>query len=157
MLTKKWKLALALCVSLFGGVAAAQGVAPDASVPVKGPFMAKFDTNGDGVLEPNERAAMREAMQAKRAEKKKEILAKYDLNHDGVLEPNERKLMIDDRAAKQFEKMDVNKDGVVSLAEFQAFREAHPRMGRWGKGKFRGHGRFERGGQQGSDSDLKVE
>jgi Ca2+-binding EF-hand superfamily protein len=105
---------------------------------VKGPFMAKFDTNGDGVLEPNERAAMRAAIQAKHAAKKAEMLAKYDTNRDGILEPNERKVMIDDRAAKQFAKMDVNNDGTVTLAEFQAFRESHAgRHARWGKGRFR--------------------
>jgi hypothetical protein len=53
--------------------------------------------------------------------------------------------MIDDRAAKQFAKMDVNKDGTVTLAEFQAFRESHAgRHARWGKGRFR---RGLRGGQ----------
>jgi hypothetical protein len=157
MLTKKWNLAIALCASLFGGVAAAQGVAPDASVPVKGPFMAKFDTNGDGVLEPNERAAMRAAIQAKREQKKQEMLAKYDLNHDGVLEPNERKLMLDDRAAKQYAKMDVNKDGDVTLAEFQAFREEHAgRHARWGKGRLRSRGLHE-GAQQTPGADQKVE
>jgi hypothetical protein len=141
MMTKKWKLALALCVSLFGGVAAAQAVAPDASVQVKGPFMAKFDTNGDGVLEPNERAAMRAAMQAKREARKQKMLAKYDLNRDGVLEPNERKLMIDDRAAKAFAKMDVNHTGTITLAQFQAFREQRGgRHARWGKRQFRSGG-----------------
>jgi hypothetical protein len=155
MMAKKWMLALLLGASLIGGVAAAQGMggaAPDASVPVKGPFMAKFDTNGDGVLEPNERAAMRAAFKAKREAKKAAMLAKYDVNHDGILEPSERKAMIDDRAAKQFAKMDVNNDGTVTLAEFQAFREAHPaRHARWGKGRFRrGLGAQGTQGSQGS-------
>jgi hypothetical protein len=157
-MTKKLKLVLALCASLVGGVASAQGIAPDASIPVKGPFMAKFDTNGDGVLEPNERAAMRAAIQAKRAAHKAKMLAKYDINHNGVLDPSERKTMIDDRAAKQFAKMDVDGKGVITLAEFQAFQETHgARHARWGKGRVRKAGVTNSTTQPVPSDTLKAE
>jgi hypothetical protein len=48
--------------------------------------LAKFDSNHDGVLEPNEKAAM----QAKQQKHKQKQLQKFDANHDGVLEPDEK-------------------------------------------------------------------
>lgn len=130
----KMKLALALCGSLLagiGGIAAAQG--PQGGG--RAALLQKYDTNGDGQLDTQERAAMRADFKAKREAKRAEILAKYDTNKDGKLEPEERKVMIDDRATTQFQKMDANKDGVVSLDEFKAFKESHPmrhaRRGKW--------------------------
>jgi Ca2+-binding EF-hand superfamily protein len=137
MLTKT-KLALALCASLaagVGGVAAAQGISGQGKAEV----LKKYDTNGDGKLDDQERAAMRADFKAKRAEKKAEMLAKYDTNKDGKLDAAERKVMIDDRATEEFQKIDTNKDGVISLDELKAFKESHPmRHARWGG---RGHHR----------------
>ena len=138
MLTKL-KMALALCAGLAGiggiagGIAAADNPAGNGG-EIRGKLLEKYDTNGDGKLDVQERAAMRADFQAKREARKEKILAKYDLNKDGKLEPNERKLMLDERAAKEFSKMDTNRDGQISLAEFQAFKEARPmRHARWGK------------------------
>ncbi|HEY9155401.1 MAG TPA: EF-hand domain-containing protein [Opitutaceae bacterium] len=54
----------------------------------------RFDTNGDGVLDANERAAMHTAMQQKRAERlarmNERMLKKYDKNGDGVLDASEQ-------------------------------------------------------------------
>ncbi|HTR52097.1 MAG TPA: hypothetical protein VMJ10_15395 [Kofleriaceae bacterium] len=137
MLTKL-KVALALCAGLagIGGIAGGIAAADNpGSQEIRGKLLEKYDTNGDGKLDAQERAVMRADFKAKREARKAEILAKYDLNKDGKLEPSERKLMIDDRAAKVFAKMDSNGDGQVSLAEFQAFKESHPMMrhARWGK------------------------
>ena len=136
----KMKLALALCGSLvagIGGIAAAQ--APQGQGP-RAQILQKYDTNGDGKLDPQERAAMRADLKAKWQAKKAEMLAKYDTNRDGKLEPEERKVMIDDRATAQFQKIDANKDGVITLDEFKSFKESHPmRHAR------RGHGFRHRG------------
>jgi len=54
----------------------------------------RFDTNGDGVLDANERAAMRAALHQKRADRiarmEEHMLKKYDKNGDGVLDANEQ-------------------------------------------------------------------
>jgi len=73
--------------------------------------------------------------------KKAAMLAKYDTNKDGKLDEAERKVMIDDRATEQFQKMDSNGDGQISLAEFKAFKEAHPFHARHGFGRHRGMGK----------------
>jgi hypothetical protein len=103
------KMKIALAIcAALGGVAAAQGIG-----------------SGSGV-KPDFKA------------RKAAMLAKYDTNKDGKLDAAERKVMIDDRAAEQFQKMDANKDGRISLDEFKAFKEAHPRQGRWGRHHRRG-------------------
>lgn len=56
-------------------------------------MMRKYDVNGDGKLDANERAAM----QADRAAR----LKKYDTNGNGRLDPNERAAMHADRKAQR--------------------------------------------------------
>jgi Ca2+-binding EF-hand superfamily protein len=153
MLTKL-KLALALSATLITGavgIAAAQS-GPDNNGPVRQAILQKYDTNGDGVLDANERAAMRADFQAKRAAHKAKMLAKYDTNHDGKLEPDERAAMRADRAAKQFAKMDTNGDGQVTLAEFQAFKAA-----RGGRGGWRRHHGMKPGFSQGAPGQGPAE
>lgn len=126
MLTKM-KIALAVCGSLVAGgvgVAAAQGFGGGGP---RGAVMQKYDTNGDGKLDDQERAAMRADFQAKRQEMKAKMLAKYDINKDGKLEPEERAAMREDRAERQFKRLDTNGDGQLSFAEFKQAR------------RFRGH------------------
>jgi Ca2+-binding EF-hand superfamily protein len=117
MLTKL-KLALALSGSLFAGAA---GIA-SAHGPGKGELLQKYDTNHDGKLDDQEKAAMRADFEAKRAQKKAELLQKYDLNKDGKLDDNERAVMRDDRTVEAFKKMDLDGNGSISLDELKAAR-----------------------------------
>jgi len=114
----KLKLALALSGSLLAGVA---GVAA-AHGPHNGELLDKFDTNHDGKLDDQERAAMRADFTAKRAAKKAELLAKFDTNRDGKLDDQERAVMRDQLATEAFRKIDVDGDGKISLDEFKAAR-----------------------------------
>jgi hypothetical protein len=84
----------------------------------------------------------------KRAEWKQKMLEKYDVNHNGKLDPEERKQMLDDRADRWFDKLDVNKDGVVSKDEFRTGVE---KMGMRMAKKLgrRHHARGQGGGRQG--------
>jgi len=54
-------------------------------------ILARFDTNHNGVLDPDEKAAMEKF--------KAERLAKYDKNGDGKLDQSEREAMKADRRA----------------------------------------------------------
>jgi Ca2+-binding EF-hand superfamily protein len=133
MLTKL-KLALLIAAPLVAGAttyAAAHGNDADRQTLIQ-----KFDTNGDGKLDDNERAQMKAAFAAKRAERQKEALAKYDTNKDGQLDATERKAMRDDKLTTRFQAMDKDGDGKLSLAEFKAgagpgmhrhARHGHPR------------------------------
>ena len=56
-------------------------------------MLAKFDANHNGVIDPDEQAAMDKA--------KAEMLAKYDKNADGKLDKTEREAMKADRRANR--------------------------------------------------------
>jgi hypothetical protein len=135
MLTKL-RLALLIASPLVAGAATyavadgARGAHPPAEL------MQKFDKNGDGKLDDAERAQMKAAWEAKRAERHKEALAKYDTNKDGKLDDAERTALRDDRLAQRFQAMDKNGDGKLTLDEFKT--------GAAGKGFH--HGRHGHGG-----------
>jgi Ca2+-binding EF-hand superfamily protein len=138
MLTKL-KLALLISAPLVAGAttyAMAQGDGPPREL------VQKFDTNGDGKLDDTERAAMKAAFEAKRAERHKEMLARFDTNKDGKLDDAERAAMRDARLTERFQAMDANKDGKLTLDEFKsgAAKAGGLRHGRHGHARTHGAG-----------------
>jgi hypothetical protein len=138
MLTKL-RLALLIATPLVAGAttyAVAQG-----DGPARKELLSKFDKNGDGKLDDAERAQMKAAFEAKRAEHHKDMLAKYDTNKDGKLDDAERAAMRDARLAERFKAMDTNGDGKLTLDEFKASAATHGASHRHGRnGHARKHG-----------------
>jgi Ca2+-binding EF-hand superfamily protein len=110
----KMKLAIAFCACLIGGVAVA---AP------------RWDANGDGTVDPAEKAKRHEEMKAKRQEMKAQMLAKFDINKDGKLDDAERATMMEARATEAFKRLDTDGNGSLSLAEFKAGKKHFGKRG----------------------------
>lgn len=112
---------------------------PSGSAARQAEILKRFDTNGDGKLDDQEKAAAKAAGQKRRAEAggkaRGRLLDRYDKNHDGRLDDTERAAALADfearpRVIKQFDK---NGDGVLN-AEEKAAAEQWIRD-RWAKGQ----------------------
>jgi Ca2+-binding EF-hand superfamily protein len=135
--TNKKKLGLvaflvaAATASLVGVAAANPDTAgPDREAHHAG-LLQKYDTNHDGKLDATERQALMADRKAHRDERFKEVMAKYDTNRDGKLDDAERTAMRQAMAAERFQQLDTDKNGSLSLAEFQAGAKE---MGHRGRG-----------------------
>jgi hypothetical protein len=100
-------------------------------------MMEKFDADKDGKLDDDEKAALKAAMEKRRAEMEKRhaereqaMLEKYDANDDGKLDDAERAEAREDRLVERFTEMDTDGDGVLSFDEFKAGKEKGKRFGK---------------------------
>jgi hypothetical protein len=93
----KTLLTTILGLSLGGLLAqAADGEAKPKPPPALPDWVKKYDKNGDGKLDQEERAALQKDRQA-------EMLKKYDKNGDGKLDEAERKAMAEERRKERDE------------------------------------------------------
>ena len=118
-----------LLTSLFalGSITLAQakpgegkGKRPHLSEEKKAELIQKFDADGDGELNEEERGNAREAMKA-------EMLAKYDTDGDGELSKEEKTAAF---KARMLEKYDTDGDGEISEDERAAAREDRGEKGK---------------------------
>lgn len=95
-------LTLALSLTALGAVAAdgekkpAPGTPPPAAAPRLPDALKKYDKNGDGKLDEEERKTFQKERQA-------EIMKKYDTNNDGKLDEKERQVLMEDRKKERDE------------------------------------------------------
>ena len=97
----------------------------------------EFDTDGDGSLSDDERAAMRDEMRAERDARRAERMAQFDSNGDGQLDENERAAMKAERVQGMVDRLDQDGDGKLTQAELDAARAGRA-GGRGGRGPGRG-------------------
>jgi hypothetical protein len=81
---------------------------------------AEFDTDGDGQLSADEHAAMKDAMQAEREQRRADMMAKFDKDADGQISDEERTAMRAERVQGMVTHLDTDQDGKVSQAELEA-------------------------------------
>lgn len=91
--------------------------APLSAKPTKEEILAKYDTNGDGKLDPSEREAMK-------SDKKANMKNKLDTDGDGVVSEEEKEAGREAMKERRFEEMDTNGDGTISKAEWMAYTPA---------------------------------
>lgn len=135
-------IAVALATSLIAYAEPPEGRGKGRPEGKKGPrplpkeIVEKFDKNGDGKLNQEERKAAYEARKA-------EMLKKYDQDGDGELSEDERKAAAADRKAEAMKRFDKDGDGKLSDEEKKAMREEmrKRRGGPGGKGGPRGKGK----------------
>lgn len=131
-------VAVALATSLIAYAEPPEGKGKGRQGDRKGPrplpkeIVEKFDKDGDGTLNQEERKAAFEA-------RKTEMLAKYDKDGDGQLSEEERKAAAADRKAAAIKRFDNDGDGQLSDDEKKAMRE-EMRKRRGSKGGPRGKG-----------------
>ena len=88
----------------------------------------KFDKNGNGQIDGEERRAYYES---RRAEYRKRMLEQHDKNKDGKIDDDERKAMYEayrarraeEQKKRHFERFDANKDGKLSTEEGAALEK----------------------------------
>lgn len=90
-------------------------------------ILEKFDKDGDGKLNEEERKAARDARRAEMEKRRQEMLEKFDTDGDGKLNEEERKAAREAAEAKRkeiLEKYDANGDGQLSPEERKAAIDA---------------------------------
>ncbi len=118
---------LIIIAAAFGivGSAYAEEAKPDREQRKLPPeVIAKFDKDGDGELNEEERAAAKAEREEKMKEKKQEMIAKFDKDGDGELNEEERKAARAAGKQMMLEKFDKDGDGTLNDDEKAAMREA---------------------------------
>lgn len=87
-------------------------------------MLAKYDTNKDGKLDDAERAAIKAERFKKLDKAGKGQITRADFPAALIAAENEAR---NERALAMFDRMDANKDGIVTAEEFNAFKPDHGR------------------------------
>jgi hypothetical protein len=135
------KLALLISAPLVAGAATYAVAGGHGST--RADRIQKFDHDASGTLDDAERAEMKAAFRAKRAERRAARLARFDADRDGTLDDAERAAMRETKLAERFAALDANGDGAISFDELKA-----------GSGK-RGFHRHGRGHGAAGDAGMK--
>lgn len=111
----------------FGLAGAAHAEKPGKDRPhrdIPPEIIEKFDKDGDGKLNQEEREAAKAARERMMEAKKKEMIAKFDKDGDGKLSEEEEQAMREARRKMMMEKFDKDGDGELSDDEKAEMRKA---------------------------------
>jgi len=102
-------VAAVIALLLVPTVAAAESGDRARHSPRRAALIARFDANGDGRLQPQERRAAKQAMRAKRAMRVQRFIERFDANGDGNIGPGE----LPPEKAQRLRKLDRDGDGWI--------------------------------------------
>ena len=145
-------IVIAAAIGLSGAAHAEEGSKKRPPHKLPPEIIEKFDKDGDGMLNEEEREAAKAARGDMEANRRKELLAKFDKDGDGKLSEDEKKAMREAMKKKMLEKFDKDGDGELSEEERAEARKHMPHRpgGPEGKGKREG----ERPGKGGGDAEA---
>ena len=123
-------IAASLC--LAGAAHAEEGKPERPNRKLPPGILEKFDKDGDGKLNEDERKAARLAGEDAMKARKAEMLKKFDKDGDGKLSEEEETAMREERKKMMLEKFDKDGDGELNDEEKAAMRKAMMEHGRPG-------------------------
>jgi Ca2+-binding EF-hand superfamily protein len=115
----KTLIVIAAAIGLSGAAHAEEGKGPRPPHKLPPEVIAKFDKDGDGKLNDDEKAEAKAA-------RKKEMLEKFDADKDGKLNDDEKAAMREEVKKKMLEKFDKDGDGKLNEEERAELRKTMP-------------------------------
>lgn len=119
-------IVIAAAIGLSGAVHAEEGKGPRPPHKLPPEVIAKFDKDGDGKLNDDEKAEAKAARGEREATRKKEMLEKFDADKDGKLNDDEKAAMREEVKKKMLEKFDKDGDGELNEDERAEMRKTMP-------------------------------
>lgn len=115
----KTLIVIAAAIGLSGAAHAEEGKGPRPPHKPRPEVIAKFDKDGDGKLNDDEKAEAKAA-------RKKEMLEKFDADKNGKLNNDEKAAMREEMKKKILEKFDKDGDGELNKEERAEMRKTMP-------------------------------
>ena len=106
------------------GTSAPTGDIKPPNFPIRDQIVKRFDIDGDGKLNMDERSTMRKKMQGK----KEELMQKFDANGDGILDNEERTTIrkaFQKRKSEAFESFDADGEEIRDQVEAEPNRSSN--------------------------------
>jgi len=122
----KTLIVIAAAIGLSGAAHAEEGKGPRPPHKLPPEVIAKFDKDGDGKLNDDEKAEAKAARGEREAARKKEMLEKFDADKDGKLNDDEKAAMREEVKKKILEKFDKDGDGKLNEEERAELRKTMP-------------------------------
>ena len=119
-------IVIAAAIGLSGAAHAEEGKGPRPPHKLPPEVIAKFDKDGDGKLNDDEKAEAKAALGEREAARKKEMLEKFDADKDGKLNDDEKAAMREEVKKKILEKFDKDGDGKLNEEERAELRKTMP-------------------------------
>lgn len=117
---------IAAAIGLSGVAHAEEGKGERKPHKLPPEVIAKFDKDGDGKLNEEEKAAAKAARGEREGKMKKEMLEQFDADKDGKLNDDEKAAMREEMKKRMLAKFDKDRDGKLNEEERAEMRKTMP-------------------------------